>query len=279
MMRLFDKPLFQKLLVAVILSRSIFFAFAEEDRDATLPKAGIQRIIPEEKRAAKGGIERYRKSKLTTDETESMADRRALVLAPGEETIVDLDFELEAGQQGVFIGNDKILGAYVVAKGESKKQLSFKPISPGETTVTIRDPRGAVLVKFDVVINNVNLARKAAEMKELLRDVEGVEVKVVGPNIIVDGELLNMKDYGRVAAVVFRKPYSEISLMLATVAPIALQTLAKRIQDDLRNNYPDVSTRLTNGTIFIEGSVGTKDDFANISAIAGAYVPDRKSVV
>jgi len=249
---------------------------ARPEGDSTLPKAGIQRIIPEDKLPSKSGPDKFKKSKLTNDSTEATTDRRALVLSPGEETIVDLDFEMESGQAGIFIGNDKILGVFLVVKGESKKQLSFKPISPGETTVSIRDPQGAVLVKFDVVINNINLARKAAEMKELLRDVEGVEVKVVGPNIVVDGELINLKDYGRVAAVVFRKPYVDFSLMLATIAPIAIQVLAKRIENDMKGFAPTVTTRVVNGTIFLEGNVDSKDAYRQVEEITSIYLPDMK---
>src|SRR4051794_9569375 len=52
---------------------------------------------------------KYRKSRLTRDESEAKADHRKLVLAKGEDKAVDLDFEANAGAQGIAVAKPDVV--------------------------------------------------------------------------------------------------------------------------------------------------------------------------
>src|SRR6476620_4949200 len=48
---------------------------------------------------------KYQKSRLTHDESEATADKRKLLLTTGEDKAIDLDFDANAGPNGISYGN------------------------------------------------------------------------------------------------------------------------------------------------------------------------------
>src|SRR4051794_2035952 len=60
---------------------------------------------------------KYQKSKLTNDESEAIADKRFLLLSTGEDKAVDLDFEANAGANGISYGNPQLLTTTLVKAG------------------------------------------------------------------------------------------------------------------------------------------------------------------
>ncbi len=220
--------------------------------------------------------ERFRKSRLTKDASEGAADRRRVMLTTGEDKVVDLDFDVEAGPAGIIVGNNKIALTTLVRIGEERKQIVFKPLSAGETTVTVRDPDGSIKVIFDVIVSQSNLLRRAGEIRDLLKDIEGIDVKVVGPNVIIDGEILVPNDYARMISVISTKPYAEIVMPLASLSPLALQTLSKRIQEDINTFAQNVRTRVVNGMVFLEGTVDDFNQAKRAEALAMLYLPEAR---
>ena len=92
-------------------------------------------------------------------------------------------------------------------------------------------------------------------MRDLLRDVEGLDIRIVGPKVIIDGEVLVPQDYGRIYMVVSDKAYVDFVMNRTTLSPLAIQVLARKIQDDVHAFAPSVTTRVVNGVIFLEGTV------------------------
>lgn len=225
--------------------------------------------------AAKPKKSRYKRSRLTNDETEMTADHRTLLLTTGEDRAVDMDFEVNGGGNGIAIGNPTILTTTLVKIGD-KRQVVFKPLKAGETTVTVRDADGSLRLIFQVRVTGSNLLRVAGEVRNLLRDVEGIDIRIVGPKVVIDGEVLVPSDYGRLFAVTTDKAYSEYIMNLATLSPLALQVLAKRIQDDINTFAPNARCRVVNGLIFLEGQVDSKAQADRAYQIAKLYLPDVK---
>lgn len=212
-----------------------------------------------------------RKSKTTRDQTEVEADKRVLLLAVGEQKTVDIDFETELSK--VYIGNPQLLVFDLVKVGE-KQQMIFRPTKVGDTTVLVRDMDGELRLIFKTKVTGSNLSRLAAEIGQLLRDIEGIEVKIVGQKVVIDGEVLTPSDFGRVLAVIRDESYKGIVMPLMTLSSLAMQVLSKRIQDDIRTFAPDVTTRVVNNTIWLEGEVGAGEDIKRAETIAGLYMPD-----
>lgn len=171
---------------------------------------------------------KHQKSRLTYDETEAEADRRTLLLTTGEDRSVDLDFEPRgAGPEGISIGNPQLVATTLVRLGDNH-QIVFKPLKAGETTVTVRDSEGVMRLVFQVRVTGSNLLRLSGELRTLLRDIEGIEIRVVGNKVILEGEVLVPADYGRIVAVLQADEYKKQVLNLTTLSPYALQLLAKK---------------------------------------------------
>ena len=216
---------------------------------------------------------RYQRSKLTNDESEGLADRRRLLLTTGEDKAVDLDFDVNAGINGISVGNPLLLTTTLVKIGE-KRQLIIKPLKNGETSITIRDADGTIRLIFAVRITGSSLLRVAGEVRSLLRDIEGIEIRIVGSKIIVEGEVLVPADYGRVYTVITDKNYAEFVMNLVTLSPLALQVIANRIKSDVNLFAPTVRTRVVNGLIFLEGDVDSQNTANRALKIARLYLPE-----
>ncbi len=222
-------------------------------------------------RAADDEKDGARRSKTTRDQSEIEADKRTLLLTVGQQKTVDVDFETELAK--IYIGDPRKLVFDLVKVGD-KQQLIFRPTQAGDTTVMVRDMDGELRLIFNAKVTPSNLESQARELRELLRDIEGLEIKIVGQKIAVDGEVLTPADYGRVLAVVGDGSYAGIVLPLMTLSPLALQVIARRIQEDVRVFAPKVSTRVVNGTIWLEGEVKSAEDIARAEKIGGLYIPE-----
>jgi len=224
--------------------------------------------------AAEGkGGDKYRRSKLTHDKTEGVADRRKLLLTTGEDKVVDLDFEIQ-GEKHIAIGNPQIVAFQIINVGGQRKQVVFKPLKAGETTVTVRNEEGTISVIFNVRVTGSNLLRVAGEIRDLLKDVEGIDIRVVGQKVVVDGEVLVPYDYGRLLSVITDKSYVDTVLNLTTMSQLALVALARKIQEDVNAFAPNVKTRVVNGMIFLEGTTESYDQAKRAYEVAKLYLPE-----
>ncbi len=215
------------------------------------------------------------RSRLTNDESEANADRRRLLLTSGEDKAVDLNFDVSPEVSGITIGNPTLLATTLVKIGQ-KRQIVFKPLKPGDTNITVRDADGTIRLIFNARITGSNLLRVAGEVRSLLRDVEGLDIRIVGPKVILEGEILVPNDYARLLTVVGDKAYGDFIMNLTTLSPLALQFLAKKIQEDINVFAPGVKTRVVNGLIFLEGTVDTIDQANRAKNIALLYLPEIK---
>ncbi len=221
--------------------------------------------------------EDFKKSKLTSDRSEGLADHRELILATGKDKVVDLDFDPNSGAAGISIGNPKVLATTLVKVGD-QKQIVFKPLSAGKTSVTVRDADGNIRLIFDISISGSNLEKAISELKFLLKDIEGIRFDLRGNRIFIDGEILIPQDYGRLLAVVDGKnsPYTDLVVNLSILSPIALQLLSKRIQNDVGAFAPNVTSRVVNSQIWLEGTVDNFDMARRAEKVAELYLPELK---
>ncbi len=218
--------------------------------------------------------EPYRRSRFTKDISEAKADRRRVLLSTGEDKVVDLDFDVDTSPEAVQVGNTQVSAIKIVRIADQRRQIIFKPLKGGETTVTVRDAEGTIKIIFDVVVTQTNLLRRAGEIRELLRDIEGIDVKVIGANIVIDGEVFVPDDYARMRAVTNQKAYVDTVLVLAKIAPLALTALARKIQEDVAAFAPNVKTRVVNSLLFLEGTVDQVDQARRAEQVARLYFPE-----
>jgi pilus assembly protein CpaC len=222
----------------------------------------------------KASPKRYGSSRLTNDHSEISADKRQLLLSKGENKPVDIDFDVP-NINGIVVGNPKVL-TYDLVKIGDKRQIMFKPLDKGDSNVTVRDGSGEIRVIFQVHIADSDLLRLAGELRELLRDVEGIDIRVVGSKVVIDGDVITPADFGRVSAVLSDGAYGSNVLNLVQLSNKALVALAKRIQDDIRVFASNVTARVVNGVIFLEGTVDNIDQSRRAMQIADTYLPSPR---
>ena len=205
------------------------------------------------------------------------ADKRSVVLTTGEDKIIDLDFDVNAGAAGISVGNPKVLTTTLVKIGD-KRQVVLKPLSAGHTTITLRDKDGTLRLIFSAVVADANLIKMTDELQKLLGDIEGISIRLQGDKAVIDGEVLVPSDYGRILNVVEGKnsPYTDKVLNLVSLSPVALSILAKKIQQDINTFAPNATTRVINGTIWLEGSVESMDQARRAEKVALLYLPELK---
>jgi pilus assembly protein CpaC len=226
---------------------------------------------PEDKAAEKP-------SRLTRDESEKQADRREILLGVGEERVIDIDFKtsVDESEKYIRVANKTIALPNLVKLGDDQ-QLSLSGLKAGETTIYIRSfPEGSLKLILTVKVTASNIASLAEELRSLLRDIDGIEIKISGQKIIIDGEVLVPNDYGRLLSVITDKVYVDQVLNLATLSPVALQVLGRKIQEDIKAFAPGVTVRVVNGLIFLEGTADDIDQANRAVKVASLYLPELK---
>ncbi len=218
----------------------------------------------------------YKESALTKNETEKSADRRAVRVASGEDVVVDIEFD-PSGPNAISKGNEGVVAVTKVFLQSTKKwQLVFRGLKDGETTVGVRDPDGNLKLIIDAEVADKDLSRIAAEVRNLLQDIEGIQIRILGRKIVVDGEVLVPSDYGRLLNVITDKTYADVVLNLTVLSSISLQVISKRIQKDVNVFAPNITTRIVNGQIWLEGAVDDTFQAKRAEKIANLYLPELR---
>ncbi len=191
-------------------------------------------------------------------ESEEKASKQEVLLIAGLQSTYDIPFKpcMTGGNydECLRITNKSLV---TVQYAEQKSQLIFTPLKKGETTVVIRDDGGDIRIILNVVISESNLVRRVKELKDLLKDIEGVEIKVVADKIVVDGEVVVVQDLNRLYAVLSDGAYKDIVMNLVTVSPMGLKLFAEKMQTEINNQA--IKVRTMNGMFILEGQVESAD--------------------
>ena len=151
------------------------------------------------------------------------------------------------------------------------KVLRFKPLKTGIGTLLIKHPNtGALLYEFRIDVKKTDLYKVGKEIKRLLRDIEGISVKIINNKVIVDGQILLPKDMNRIHSVV--KQYPDLASSLVTLSPVAQVKIAQFIERAIGN--PEIHVRAINGKFILEGVANSKKEKDKAEIIAKTYVPD-----
>ncbi len=151
------------------------------------------------------------------------------------------------------------------------KIMRFKPLKKGNATITFLDPKTDNVIKqFNIYVAKSELQRKAHEVEDLLKTVEGVNIKVINDKIVVDGLIVLPSDMNRIASVI--KQYPD-SVSLVRLSPLAYQKISRRIEQEINN--PDVYVKSINGWFIIEGQVATPEEKTKTIELASAFIPDQ----
>jgi pilus assembly protein CpaC len=198
----------------------------------------------------------YGHSQLTSDKTEAEADHRELILGQGSDKIVDLDPSIQMNDKlgSIIEGNTNVVRVTSVTVGTAH-QLIFKPVGEGQTTVDVRDKSGKVRIMFKVFVAKQDVVRYLERLKENLKEVEGITIGLEDQKVVIRGEVLSPADYGEIVNELADKTYGDSVINKATMSPITMNALAKRIEQDVQVFAPTVHCGVLNGKIILEGTV------------------------
>jgi pilus assembly protein CpaC len=185
----------------------------------------------------------------------------------GLEKIIKLDF---VPNTVVKLANENLATYQIVP---SKREILLTGVKAGETTLTLRDAAGDVRARYLVKVTASDQSKVVVQLKDLLNDVEGLEIGIKGDKVFVGGQIVVPSDIGKV--VVILDQYPDV-LRLVELSPQTQLVIAKKMQEEMqKSNLKDVTVRVVNGSFWIEGVVGSKEESDKAEQIARAYLPDQ----
>jgi pilus assembly protein CpaC len=150
-----------------------------------------------------------------------------------------------------------------------RRTLVFTPKAPGVGTLTVHDRKGEKLFEYRIEVRASELTRVVREVRALLQNVEGVEVKIANNKVIIDGFVYLAQDLNRIYGVA--KQFDPLVSVLVEISPIGQQKIAEAIERDINN--PDIEVRYLNGKFILKGIANSSDERTKAEIIAKAYVP------
>lgn len=185
----------------------------------------------------------------------------------GLEKIITLDF---VPNSILKIANENLVSYQLVPQ---KKQILLTGIKAGDTTLTVRDLAGDIKARYLLKVIASDQSRVVVQLKELLGDVEGLEIGIKGDAVYVGGQIVVPADIGKV--VVILDKYPEV-LRLVELSPQTQLVIARKMQEEMqKSNLKDVTVRVVNGSFWIEGVVNSEAESLKAEQVATAYLPDQ----
>lgn len=193
---------------------------------------------------------------------------RQIEVILGVDKIERLDF---TPHTRVEIGNSQVLDYRIAPQ---RREVILQGLNPGNTSVTIReDGTGDIRARYLVSVVATDQSRVVQELRELLGDIEGLEIGIKGDYVYIGGNIVVPNDIGRVVVVL--ENYPDV-LRLVELSPQTQRIIAERMQSEIQDaGLRDVSVRLVNGLFWLEGVVRSEGQRTLAERIANAYIPDR----
>jgi pilus assembly protein CpaC len=138
---------------------------------------------------------------------------------------------------------------------------------------------GPLVKVYRITVTSQNLVQLLQEMKVLIGHIEGLEMKIVGQQIVVDGQVLVPKEMRRVLAVLgpqikLGKPI----LNLVEVSPLSMKLLGEKMAEEIaggKDRPQSITVKVVNGRFFLNGTVDKRVDRETAMKICEAYFSER----
>ncbi|MCY4495570.1 MAG: hypothetical protein OXB92_17130, partial [Acidimicrobiaceae bacterium] len=185
----------------------------------------------------------------------------------GIDKIEKLNFTPDSRVQ---IGNESILTYTLIPQ---KREITFKGIKPGKTSMVIRDSIGDIKARFLVTITATDQSKIIKELKDFIGDIEGIEIGIKGETVYIDGKIVVPDDIGRVVTVIKQNKFQNV-LFLVELSSQTQRLIARKMQEESqKNQLRDVTVLVVNGLFWLEGIVGSEGDKVQAEQIAKAFYP------
>lgn len=175
------------------------------------------------------------------------------------------------GIRKVTVGNPNIIDARPTDDGRT---LIVNGVGEGASELVIERLQGTNL--FYKVVVRADLAQLLEQIKELLSDVEGLEIKTVGDKIVLKGNIVTKSGYDRVAQVV--AAYSGVLLNMSKFDRTEMNKYVEAaIVKDI--GLDSVTAKVTEDTVMLEGIVYSEAEKERATEIARLKQPNVKNLL
>lgn len=206
----------------------------------------------------------------TVPSADALTQEKDLEVAVGIDELQKVDFDYSPK---ISVGNENLLKLTLVPQ---RREIIFKGVKPGRTNVTIRDNVGDVRMIYNIIVTASGKSNIVSELRELIGDVEGLDISIKGGKVVVSGEIVVPDDIGRVSKVLAN--YQNDVLTLIELSPQTQRIIARKMADELtRNMLKDVTVRVVNKAYWLEGVVSSKSKRDLAEEIATSYLPPKIS--
>jgi pilus assembly protein CpaC len=172
------------------------------------------------------------------------------------------------GIRRIVIGNPAFIDARPTEDG---KAVVVNGLAEGTSEMRIERMQGADVV-YSVSVRS-DLHATLDQIKELLSEVEGIEIKVVGNKVVLKGNLITKSGYDRKTKVV--EAYSGVILDMTTFDRKDLNKYVEAaILADLKEKeIESVTVKVMEDTAILDGTVFSEADKARAEELAKQRVP------
>jgi len=175
------------------------------------------------------------------------------------------------GIQKITIANPAIIDAKPAMDGQS---VLVSGLAEGNSELRIERLQGAELVTNVVVRSDV--AQMLDQIKQLLSDVEGLNITVVGNKIVLQGNIITKSDYDKVTKVV--GAYSSIILNMSTFDVSGMNKYVEQaILQDI--GISTVTAHVVADTVILEGVVYSQADMKRAEEMASLRIPKVQNLI
>lgn len=164
----------------------------------------------------------------------------------------------------VAIGEPEVADVKQVGGGG---ELLITGVGEGRTSLLVWRT-GEARLSYAVVVRRQDPKELVSEVRALLGEREGVEVRVVGDRIFLEGETVTTDDWDRVQEIVQLYPSVKSFVRQSGNARVlAAEALNRAYQ---KSGFTGVQARVVGSTLMLEGSVESKDDLKALDAVTRA---------
>ena len=164
-----------------------------------------------------------------------------------------------------FEGNYKRYTSAVYRKASN--DIRFKPLRPGSAVMIIKNQKKKIIGRLHIDVQKDNLHKIAAELRDLLIAIDGIQIKIYNKKVIIDGQVLLPSEMDRIKRVVAE--YTPLVKSFVGYSPEAQKKIAEVIEREI--GEPEVTVRYAHNRFLLEGCVNSNQDLKRALKIANLY--------
>lgn len=162
----------------------------------------------------------------------------------------------------------------------ANRRIIFFGRKIGRATYTAFDARNASRkVEYEIEVVAEDLAKLRDYLQRQIGDIEGVEVKIQGDQVIIEGDVALESELQRISKLALNQngqPRPNVQ-NLVRLSPLAVKALARTIEQNI--GRPDVTARPLKDKILLEGVVYSEEQKTRAEAIAKTLYDNVVNVI